>query len=62
MALVNAALVAGLYPKVLAVDRPTNQMRTLSNSQVTFFHPSSVNFGRRPTDLGANHLMYFTVM
>ncbi|KAF5375077.1 hypothetical protein D9758_000153 [Tetrapyrgos nigripes] len=71
-ALVNAALVAGLYPKVLAVDplKPASSlglvgpptMRTISNNRATSFHPSSVNFGRKPTDLGANHLMYFTVM
>ncbi|KAK0506080.1 P-loop containing nucleoside triphosphate hydrolase protein [Armillaria luteobubalina] len=61
-ALLNAALVAGLYPKILAVDPTTNQMRTISNNQLAAFHPSSINFGRKPSDLGANHLAYFTLM
>ncbi|KAJ3851495.1 P-loop containing nucleoside triphosphate hydrolase protein [Lentinula lateritia] len=58
--LVNAALLAGLYPKVIAVS--TGQMRTLSNNQQASFHPSSVNFGKKPTDLGTNHIAYFTLM
>ncbi|KAK0208360.1 P-loop containing nucleoside triphosphate hydrolase protein [Desarmillaria ectypa] len=61
-ALFNAALVAGLYPKILAVDSTTNEMRTISNNQLAAFHPSSVNFGRKPGDLGANHLAYFTLI
>ncbi|KAK0456451.1 P-loop containing nucleoside triphosphate hydrolase protein [Armillaria borealis] len=61
-ALFNAALVAGLYPKILAVDPTTNHMRTISNNQLAAFHPSSINFGRKPSDLGANHLAYFTLM
>ncbi|KAE9410966.1 HA2-domain-containing protein [Gymnopus androsaceus JB14] len=62
IALVNAALLAGLFPKVLAVDRSSRQMRTITNNQLASFHPSSVNFGRKTTDLGANHLAYFTLM
>lgn len=64
MALFNAALVAGLFPKLLAVDSSLNgrSMKTLTNNQAAFFHPSSVNFGRRPGDLGAGYLMYFTIM
>lgn len=62
VALVNAALLAGLYPKVLAIDLSSKQMRTISNNQPASFHPSSVNFGRKMTDLGANHLAYFTLM
>ncbi|KAK7694503.1 hypothetical protein QCA50_001689 [Cerrena zonata] len=58
--IVNAALVAGLYPKVLAVDH--DGMRTITNNQVASFHPSSVNFGRKPKDFGVNHLSYFTLM
>ncbi|KAJ4486298.1 P-loop containing nucleoside triphosphate hydrolase protein [Lentinula aciculospora] len=60
VALLNAALLAGLYPKVLAVDR--SQMHTISNNQRASFHPSSVNFGRKPVDLGTNHIAYFTLM
>ena len=61
-ALINAALTAGLFPKVLAVDPTKGQMRTISNNQHASFHPSSVNFGRKPTDFGVNHLAYFTLM
>ncbi|KAJ8521412.1 hypothetical protein ONZ45_g1880 [Pleurotus djamor] len=60
--LVNAALVCGLYPKVLAVDATSGQMRTIANNQQASFHPSSVNFGKRPVDFGVNHLTYFTLM
>ncbi|KAL1693102.1 P-loop containing nucleoside triphosphate hydrolase protein [Schizophyllum commune] len=60
--LVNAALAAGLYPKLLSVDRGSGAMRTITNNQTAFFHPSSVNFGRRPLDFGVNHLAYFTLM
>ncbi|KAF8922394.1 P-loop containing nucleoside triphosphate hydrolase protein [Mucidula mucida] len=61
IALINAALAAGLYPKILKVS-PNNEMRTLSNLQLAHFHPSSVNFGRRAIDLGSKYLAYFTLM
>ncbi|KAJ7786454.1 P-loop containing nucleoside triphosphate hydrolase protein [Mycena metata] len=60
VALLNAALTAGLYPKILSLNN--GQMRTISNNQQAFFHPSSVNFGRNPVDFGVNHLAYFTLM
>ncbi|KAJ7181792.1 P-loop containing nucleoside triphosphate hydrolase protein [Mycena crocata] len=60
--LLNAALTAGLYPKILSIDSSNGQMRTISNNQHASFHPSSVNFGRKPTDFGVNHLAYFTLM
>jgi len=60
-ALINAALTAGLFPKLLAVDQ-MGYMRTISNNQHASFHPSSVNFGRKPTEFGVNHLAYFTLM
>ncbi|KAJ7706044.1 P-loop containing nucleoside triphosphate hydrolase protein [Mycena rosella] len=60
--LLNAALTAGLYPKILSIDPSNGQMRTISNNQHASFHPSSVNFGRKPTDFGVNHLAYFTLM
>lgn len=63
MAVVNAALCAGLYPKLLIVDSGgVQQLKTLSNNQLVSFHPSSVNFGRRPLDFGVNYLSYFTIM
>ena len=63
IAIVNAALLSGLYPKLICVDA-TNvlQMRTLSNNQTVHFHPSSVNFRRKPKDITANYLVYFTLM
>ncbi|EJD52139.1 P-loop containing nucleoside triphosphate hydrolase protein [Auricularia subglabra TFB-10046 SS5] len=60
--LLNAALVAGLYPRIISIDATSGQLRTITNNQVVAFHPSSVNFKRRPRDLLVNHLCYFTVM
>jgi len=60
--LVNAALAAGLYPKILSIDPKTGQMKTITNNQHTSFHPSSVNFGKNPTEFGVAHLSYFTLM
>ncbi|KAF8446043.1 hypothetical protein L210DRAFT_2951575 [Boletus edulis BED1] len=63
LAIVNAALLSGLYPKLIYVDVPNGlQMRTLSNNQTVFFHPSSVNFRRKPKEINANYLVYFTLM
>lgn len=61
-AIVHAALAAGLYPKILAVDPLKGEMRTITNNQPASFHPSSVNFKRRLGDFGVNHLCYFTLM
>ncbi|KAG6820381.1 hypothetical protein H0H93_001352 [Arthromyces matolae] len=60
--LINAALTAGLFPKILAIDSTNGQMRTISNNQHAAFHPSSVNFGKKALDFGVNHLSYFTLM
>ncbi|KAJ7103397.1 P-loop containing nucleoside triphosphate hydrolase protein [Mycena belliarum] len=60
--LLNASLTAGLYPKILSIDPSNGQMRTVSNNQHASFHPSSVNFGRKPADFGVQHLAYFTLM
>jgi len=59
-ALINAALTAGLYPKILKVE--DGQLSTVTNSQAVAFHPSSVNFRKRPQDFGMNHLAFFTIM
>lgn len=61
-ALINAALTAGLYPKILKLDPTDGQLSTVTNSQAVAFHPSSVNFRRRPQDFGVNHLAFFTIM
>ena len=59
--LVNAALVAGLYPKILSIDPVNGQMRTVTNQNASF-HPSSVNFGKNQMEFGVTHLAYFTLM
>ncbi|KAF4623096.1 hypothetical protein D9613_001917 [Agrocybe pediades] len=61
-AIIHAALAGGLYPKMLAIDNKNGQMRTITNNQQAFFHPSSVNFRKNPLDLGSNYLAYFTLM
>ncbi|KIJ45644.1 hypothetical protein M422DRAFT_75059 [Sphaerobolus stellatus SS14] len=60
--LINAALVAGLYPKVLTIEPSSGQMRTVANNQPVSFHPSSVNAGKRLSEFGVSYLAYFTVM
>ena len=60
--LLNAALAAGLYPKILSIDPSNGSLKTVSNNQSVSFHPSSINFGKRATDFGVNHLCYFTLM
>ncbi|KAF9015290.1 P-loop containing nucleoside triphosphate hydrolase protein [Cyathus striatus] len=62
LAVITAVLAAGLYPKILAVDLPSGQMRTISNNQLVSFHPSSVNFGKKPFEFGSHYLTYFTLM
>ena len=61
-AIINAALTAGLYPKILSVDPKPGQMQTVTNNRTVFFHPSSVNFRRKPQDFGVHHLTFFTIM
>jgi ATP-dependent RNA helicase DHX29 len=60
--LIHAALVTGLYPKLLMIDPSTGRMRTVTNNQHVSFHPSSINFGKKSMDFGVNYLSYFTVM
>ncbi|GLB36275.1 putative P-loop containing nucleoside triphosphate hydrolase protein [Lyophyllum shimeji] len=62
VSLINAALTAGLFPKILAIDPSNGQMRTISNNQQALFHPSSVNFGKKISEFGVYHLAYFTLM
>ncbi|KZT74762.1 P-loop containing nucleoside triphosphate hydrolase protein [Daedalea quercina L-15889] len=60
--LLNAALAAGLYPKILSIDPSNGALKTVANNASVAFHPTSVNFGKRATDFGVNHLCYFTLM
>jgi len=61
-AIINASLVAGLYPKVLALNTVKNELRTITNNQTVWMHPSSINFNRKLSDIGCNHFGYFTLM
>ncbi|KAB5592302.1 ATP-dependent DEAH-box RNA helicase [Ceratobasidium theobromae] len=45
--LIQAALTAGMFPKIISIDPPSGQMQTINNNRPVAFHPSSVNF-RRP--------------
>ncbi|KAH7106886.1 P-loop containing nucleoside triphosphate hydrolase protein, partial [Auriculariales sp. MPI-PUGE-AT-0066] len=61
----QAAIVAGLWPKVITLNRDDDKvrMRTLINNQAVAFHPTSVNFHRPLSDFAAsNFLVYFTIM
>ncbi|KAI0068404.1 P-loop containing nucleoside triphosphate hydrolase protein [Artomyces pyxidatus] len=60
--LLGAALAAGLYPKILSVNQSSGQLTTITNNQIVAFHPSSVNFRRKASEFGVNHLVYFTLM
>lgn len=72
IAVVHAALAAGLYPKLLSVDSRSGQLRTLGNNQPASIHPSSVNFRLRLNDSGGasnntlpencHHLTYFNIV
>lgn len=63
--LINAALAAGLYPKLLSIVQAKDgkdKLVTITNNQAVALHPSSVNFGRKPRDFGVHYLSYFTIM
>ena len=60
--LLHAALAAGLYPKILVIHpNDKKSMKTMSNGQTCYFHPSSVN-SKGPLDFRGNHMAYFTLM
>lgn len=61
-AIVNASLAAGLYPKVLAFDPTKNELKTITNNQSVWVHPSSINSNQRLSDIGSNFFSYFTLM
>jgi ATP-dependent RNA helicase DHX29 len=64
IAVLHAALAVGLYPKLLAIDPRSYQIRTIGNNQPAAIHPSSINFRLRFGDLpkGVSNLVYFTIM
>jgi ATP-dependent RNA helicase DHX29 len=60
--LLHAALAAGLYPKILAIDPiDRKSIKTVANGQACHFHPSSVN-SKSSLDFRGNHMVYFTLM
>ncbi|KAI9445226.1 P-loop containing nucleoside triphosphate hydrolase protein [Lactarius indigo] len=62
VALIDAALTAGLYPKILSIDPEKGLLQTVTNNRTVAFHPSSVNFRRKPLDFGVHYLAFFTIM
>lgn len=68
ISVLHSALAVGLYPKLLAIDPKTYQLRTVGNHQPTHIHPSSVNFrslrlGELPRGaMSQSHLVYFTIV
>lgn len=59
--LLEAALAAGLYPKILSLE-PSGGLRTITNQQTVAIHPSSINFRVPKSEFGASFLTYFTLM
>lgn len=62
VALIHAALTAGLYPKILSIEPEKGLLLTVANNRPVYFHPSSVNFRRKPLDFGVHYLAFFTIM
>ncbi|XP_006454441.1 hypothetical protein AGABI2DRAFT_182424 [Agaricus bisporus var. bisporus H97] len=60
--IINAALVAGLYPKVLSLNTSKSELKMITNNQVVSIHHSSVNFHKKLSDIGCNYFAYFTLM
>ncbi|KAG9088446.1 hypothetical protein FRC06_002027 [Ceratobasidium sp. 370] len=60
--LIQAALTAGMFPKIISIDPSSGQMQTINNNRPVAFHPSSVNFKKMPRDFGSNYLCYSTLM
>lgn len=68
---INVALCAGLFPKILCVDSTSHVLRTLSNNKQAAFHPSSVNFDpellkpertRKPRNTGVKYWCFFNLL
>jgi len=73
--ILNAALAAGMYPKILTLN--ASGLQTITNQQPVSMvrmsftvvrsadrsqHPSSINFRTSKADYGSNYLVYFTIM
>ncbi|KAK0525501.1 hypothetical protein OC834_005154 [Tilletia horrida] len=64
VAVINAAMAAALYPKLLSIDTKSSQLRTIGNNAPASIHPSSVNRRLRFYALAktVHYLLYFTMM
>ncbi|KAG8712172.1 hypothetical protein FRC09_020158, partial [Ceratobasidium sp. 395] len=62
LGLIQAALTAGMFPKIISIDPSSGQMQTINNNRPAAFHPSSINFKKTPRDFGLNYLCYSTLM
>ncbi|KAK4689978.1 ATP-dependent RNA helicase DHX29, partial [Tremellales sp. Uapishka_1] len=60
--IISAALAAGLYPKLLALDVSSGVLKTITNQQAAAIHPSSINFRVPKSEFGSNYVVYFTIM
>ncbi|KAH7333960.1 P-loop containing nucleoside triphosphate hydrolase protein [Rhizoctonia solani] len=56
--LVQAALTAGMFPKIISIDFTSGQMQTISNNRPIAFHPSSVNFRKDPREFKQSKKLY----
>ncbi|QRW22773.1 Helicase associated domain (HA2) [Rhizoctonia solani] len=60
--LIEAALTAGMFPKIISIDSSTGHMQTIGNNRPVAFHPSSVNFKRALREFKSSYLCYFSLM
>ena len=59
---INLALVAALYPKVLWMESHSDELRTITNNQQAFIHPSSANFSSFPSATSTHFLLYHAII
>ncbi|KAF8699515.1 P-loop containing nucleoside triphosphate hydrolase protein, partial [Rhizoctonia solani] len=60
--LIEAALTAGMFPKIISIDSSTGHMQTIGNNRPVAFHPSSVNFKRALREFKSSYLCFFSLM
>jgi ATP-dependent RNA helicase DHX29 len=59
--LIQAALTAGMFPKIISIDPSNGQLQTINNNRPVAFHPSSVNFKRTTQEFNTTYLCYFSL-
>lgn len=64
LVMLNTAIAAALYPKLLVIDGQNGTFRTLTNNAPAVIHPSSVNFKVKVDQLpqGFHHFVYYSIM